>query len=189
MNTPFSIYLHVRCCLIILVSLGLFASSAMQAGVVEVFVGITPTCPDGGMDTCFRPTIPALRQLDGVSTVADTPDSYNCTAQVWIDHSRLPDVKKWQEHFRSLVGDRIAFRGIEVTVEGALAKEGETLVLKSEGLQQPLPLATLQHKLQLWGAEEASNRLAGPRRSAVERGWSSFQKASRGSLPLCKKPG
>jgi galactose oxidase len=133
--------------LLLLLALGISVKPAAQAGVLEVHVGVTPKCPYG-MVACYPSASAALRQLEGIETVSPNPDSYNCMAQVWLTDGGLPNVKQWQEHFKSMVGESYVFRGVEVTIEGTLEQKDGKLLLQSEGLRQPVALAALQHKLQ-----------------------------------------
>ena len=122
-------------------------AAAARAGILEIVVGITPSCPEGFMG-CWGEASQALRTLEEVESVAMNPDVYNATASVHLKGERLPDPEKWRQQFQKMLGERIGFRGVEVTVEGSLTAEGGTLLLSLPESPQPLRLAALQNKLQ-----------------------------------------
>jgi hypothetical protein len=132
------------------------AASPAPAGIFEVMVGVTPSCPEGFMG-CWGESVQALRALEGVQSVAANPDLYNATASVHLKAERLPDVAKWREQFQQAFGGRIAFRGVEVTVEGTLKSEGGTWWLELPESPKPLRLAALENKLQ-WNHKKKSAR-------------------------------
>ena len=142
----------------------LTAAAPAPAGILDIIVGITPSCPEGFMG-CWGEASQALGMLEGVESVAINPDAYNATASVHLEGDYLPDPAKWREQFQKLLGERIGFRGVEVTVEGTLTIEGDALLLSLPESPQPLRLAVLQNKLQ-WnfkkkrprGAEEEELR-------------------------------
>jgi hypothetical protein len=108
---------------------------------------------------------PGAGNARGGRGVAINPDAYNATASVHLEGDYLPDPAKWREQFQKLLGERIGFRGVEVSVEGTLTIEGDALLLSLPESPQPLRLAVLQNKLQ-WnfkkkrprGAEEEERR-------------------------------
>jgi galactose oxidase len=123
-------------------------SDDLESTGLEITVGITPTCPYG-IAACWPSAAHAVAQLDTVQKVATIPDAYNCTAQVWLKQGAgLPDLKKWQEHFEKMVGKSYVFRGIEVTLSGTIERNEGTLYLRSQALNQPIPLSPLKDKLQ-----------------------------------------
>jgi hypothetical protein len=144
-----------------------FFVGLLHAGVTEVHIAVTPKCPHG-VAACYPAAAQALQQLVGIETVASHPDTYNCMAQVWLKDAKLPDVKKWEQEFKSLVGESYIFRGVELTIEGTVeVKEGK-LFLQSEAFPKALALGPLEHKLQ-WNYLKSAAR--GP--EDVER--SAFQ--------------
>lgn len=125
----------------------LTAAAPAPAGILDIVVGVTPSCPEGFMG-CWGDATKALRMLEGVESVATNPDAYNATASIHVKADHLPDPDKWREQFQELLGERIHFRGVEVTVEGTLKSEGDALFLFLPESPQPLRLAVLQDKLQ-----------------------------------------
>jgi hypothetical protein len=99
--------------------------------------------------------------LDGVDSVAKTPDAYNCTAHVRLKDDGLPDVGKWSEQFKSLVGEVYVFRGVEVTIEASIEDDDGALVLRAPGIKPRIALAPLEHKLQ-WNFKKVACRQPEP---------------------------
>ena len=138
----------------------LLSSAPARAQVTEVVVGVTPSCPYG-IGACWAGAYEALGRLDGVKSVAKHPDSYNCTAQLELKAGGLPDVGRWAGQFKSFVGQVYTFRGVEVTVEGSLEAAGDEITLRVPGLDSPIPVGTLEHKLQ-WNFRKSSARKPEP---------------------------
>ncbi|MDQ3623641.1 MAG: hypothetical protein M3463_14320 [Verrucomicrobiota bacterium] len=134
------------------------AAAPAPARVLEIIVGITPSCPEGFMG-CWGEASQALRALEGVESVATTPDTYNATASIHLKTEHLPDAEKWRAQFRKIFGERIGFRGVEVTVEGTLKSVGDALLLDLSESPRPLQLAALENKLQ-WNFKK--KRARGP---------------------------
>jgi galactose oxidase len=135
---------------------------AVPAGaqVTDVVVGVTPTCPYG-ISACWGGAYEGLGHLDGVASVARTPDEYNCTAHVHLKDDGLPDPDKWAEQFRSMMGRVYVFRGVEATIEGSVEEWDGALVLRAPGLKQQVTLAPLRNKLQ-WNFKKAAPRQPEP---------------------------
>jgi galactose oxidase len=138
----------------------ILGGSSSRAQVSEVVVGITPSCPYG-IGACWAGAYEVLGRLDGVKSVARTPDSYNCTAIVHLKTASLPDVDQWTEQFKTMVGQLYVFRGVEATVTGSVEQREGGLVMRIPGLEQPVALLPLEHKLQ-WNFKRASARQPEP---------------------------
>jgi hypothetical protein len=132
----------------------------VAADVAEVVVGITPSCPYG-ISACWPAAAEALRRLEGVESVEQTPDSYNCTAHIYLRHGRLPPVRRWREQFANVVGEIFEFRGVELTISGSLVERDGTLLLDADSLEEPLRLTALRNKLQ-WHFRKQRARGAEP---------------------------
>jgi hypothetical protein len=155
-----------------------FGAGPVLAQVTEVDVGVTPTCPYG-IGACWGGAYEALGRLDGVKSVAATPDAYNCTARVVLKQAgALPDVDRWAGQFKSMVGNVYAFRGVEITAEGTVEVDGDTLALRVPGLAQPLPLAPLRDKLQ-WNFKKSSARQPEPDERDAHAQLAARKKAAR----------
>jgi galactose oxidase len=140
----------------------LFVAGAAPAGaqVTEVVVGVTPTCPYG-ISACWAGAREGLGRLEGIETVASTPDAYNCTARVQLKDNTLPAIARWYQEFQSAVGQTYALRGVEVTVEALVEGSGNKLVLRLPKFNRPVMLAPLRHKLQ-WNFKKNSPRQPEP---------------------------
>jgi galactose oxidase len=130
------------------------------AQIHEVVVGVTPTCPYG-IKACWAGAYHALGRIDGVESVATTPDAYNCTASLRLKPQALPDPDGWAAAFTAKVGKAYVFRGVEVTVEGSVEKDGDAPTLRVPGIPQPIALTPLEHKLQ-WNFKKAASRQPEP---------------------------
>lgn len=125
----------------------LLSTTFARADVTNVSVGVTPTCPYG-ITGCWSGARAGLGGLKGVKSMPQSPDAYNCTAEVQFAGPGLPDVAKWEEDFKKSVGDVYGFRGVEVTITGFLEISGGKLLLRSADVEQPIMLGKLEHKLQ-----------------------------------------
>ena len=153
-----------------------------DAQVKEVTVGITPSCPYG-ISACWSGAYEALGRLDGVKSVAESPDAYNCTARMYLKESGLPDVARWTEQFKARVGGLYMFRGVEVTVEGTLEKQGDRLLVRVPGTADPIQLETLSHKLQ-WNFKKAAARQPEPDEKEAYRQLAEQNEKAKGSAAL-----
>jgi galactose oxidase len=131
-----------------------------EAQVTDLIVGITPTCPYG-LSACWGGAYEALGRLEGVDSVAKTPDSYNCTAHLHLKEDGLPNFEKWPDQFKSSVGEVYLFRGVEATIEGSIDDEDGVLVLHAPGIKPRIVLGPLQHKLQ-WNFRKGAGRQPEP---------------------------
>ena len=133
-----------------------YLTGKLEAQVVEVTVGVTPSCPYG-ISACWAGAFEALGTLDGVKSVSESPDAYNCMARVYVKENELPDTMRWAEQFKSCVGRIYEFRGVEVSVEGAVETQGDGLVVRVPGIVAPISLKPLQTKLQ-WNFRKVKAR-------------------------------
>lgn len=145
--------------LLVLLSIIVPAAPA-KAQVTEVVVGVTPSCPYG-IKGCWSGAYGALGRLEGVASVAKNPDAYNSTAEVYFKGPGLPDVKKWSEQFKSIVGEIYVFRGVEVTILASIEEKNGNLVLRMPGFNERITLAPLQNKLQ-WNFKKGAARQPEP---------------------------
>jgi hypothetical protein len=143
------------------IALGVTTTAAAE--VKEVIVGVTMTCPyENAIEgNCFSGAHLALLQIEGVKSVDQRADSYNCTARVQLEKNALPDPDEWKKQFTDRVGQACLFRGIEVTVVGAVEASDGGLALRVGGIERPIKLQPLQHKLQ-WNARKGAARQPEP---------------------------
>jgi galactose oxidase len=140
----------LACCLVPL-------SQTASAQVKEVVIGLTPSCPYG-IAGCWGGAREALARLDGVESVAASPDVYNCTAHVKLNGKGLPNPETMQKQFKDMVGDLWAFRGIEVSVEGTNSVQDGKMSLTCPGVAKPILLVPLKNKLQWNFAKHAARK-------------------------------
>ncbi len=134
--------------------------AAAAAQVREVSVGVTPSCPYG-IKACWAGAYEALGRMEGVQSVATSPDAYNCTAAICLKAQGLPDPEKWATQFKAAVDQAHVFRGVEVTVDGALEETDGGLGVRVPGVDAPLRLAALRNKLQ-WNGKKGAARQPEP---------------------------
>jgi galactose oxidase len=137
-----------------------FWTAQAGAQVKEITVGVTPSCPYG-INACWAGAYESLTRLDGVKSASETPDAYNCTAGIVLKSGGLPDVAGWAQQFKKFAGQTYVLRGVEVTVEGTLEGQGDSLAVRVPGVDQPITLAPLRHKLQ-WNFKKAAARQPEP---------------------------
>jgi hypothetical protein len=160
MRSPRIILCFLPSCAVLVIALG---AGPAHAQVHEVVVGITVSCPyenaiEGG---CWSGAYYALMQLDGVKTVDQAANGYNCTARVYLKKKGLPDPDKWAAEFKKSVDQTYTFRGVEVTASGTVSGDGKGLVLRIEGVEEPVALRALEHKLQ-WNSKKGAARQPEP---------------------------
>lgn len=160
MRPPRTIRCFLPACAVLVLALG---ANPARAQVQEVVVGITTTCPyenaiEGG---CWSGAYHALLQLDGVKSVDKAANGYNCTARVYLSKDGLPDPDKWAAQFKKSVDQAYTFRGVEITASGTVSGDGNGLVLRIEGVEGPIALRALEHKLQ-WNSKKNAARQPEP---------------------------
>ena len=152
-----------RCLMFILC---VFAASAARAQVLDVTVGITPACPYG-LSACWGGAEQGLTRMSGVLSVTHKPDAGNSLAEVKLASNVLPDLTKWSDQFRSIVGQVYAFRGVEVVVRGTITRAASgDLQLQVPGIKDPLTLLAMRHKLQ-WNYQQAKPKAILPEELAA----------------------
>ncbi len=145
----------------VLVAFAFVLSPNRAVGQVhEVVVGVTPTCPYG-IKACWAGAYHALGRIDGVESVATTPDAYNCTASLRLKPEAVPDPERWAARFKAIVDKAYVFRGVEVTVEGTVERAGDGLIMRVPGIAAPFELTPLRHKLQ-WNFKKGAARQPEP---------------------------
>jgi hypothetical protein len=134
-----------------------------DAQVNDVVVGVTISCPyeNAIKGSCWSGAYWALMQLDGVKSVDESANGYNCTARVYLKHDGLPDPDKWAAQFKKSVDQTYVFRGVEVSVQGTVEGDDGSLILRVPGVEQPIKLGQLEHKLQ-WNSKKKAARQPEP---------------------------
>lgn len=94
----------------------------------QVVVGLTPVCPYG-LDTCIAGALGALKKLDGVETVRSIVDKQAAVAFLYLDHDGLPNLRLWPRQFADTAQKSYVWRGVEVTLEGPVEANEDSLLL------------------------------------------------------------
>ena len=94
----------------------------------RVTVGLTAQCPYG-LAACWGGAYEALTGLSGVAAVRPYADAADSTAEVFLGHDGLPDLDAWPEQLARSANGSYAFRGVELTVEGGVVRDGDHLAL------------------------------------------------------------
>jgi len=166
---------------VIIWSMALVPVSSVHAQVdSRIVVGVTPTCPYGIL-ACSGAAHEALGKMEGVEAVTSVPDSYNCTFELQRNQPGLPPNEKWKGQFRAVVGDVFVFRGVEITVDGQLTRQGDNWILQVPGEKTPIRVAPLQHKLQ-WNFRKRISRQPEPDESLAYQ--ELCQHASTEAIPV-----
>ena len=133
------------------------------AQIREVVVGITMTCPyENAIEgSCWSGAYWALMKLEGIKSVEESANGYTCTARVFLKDKGIPDPDKWASQFKALVDQTYGFRGVEVSLVATVAGEDSGLVLRIPGVERPVRLGPLEHKLQ-WNARKGTPRQPEP---------------------------
>jgi hypothetical protein len=173
----------VPCCAIL--ALALWAEPA-RAQIHEVVVGITTTCPyENAIEgSCWSGARTALMELEGIKSVSESANGYTCTARVYLKDKGLPDPDKWALQFKELVGQGYAFRGVEVTVIATVAGDNSGLVLRVPGVERPVALRPLEHKLQWNARKDAPRQLEPDERDAYGQLASKVKDSQGGELKV-----
>jgi galactose oxidase len=93
-----------------------------------IVVGLLGTCPYG-IGACWGGAHEGLSRLEGVEAVDPVPDAERSTATVFVRGTTLPSLERWREQFRHVVRGSYTMRGLEVTLNGAVARKDEMLYL------------------------------------------------------------
>jgi hypothetical protein len=109
----------------------------------EVVVGLTATCPYG-LAACWGGAYAGLKQLDGVGVVRPIADNAASVAFLYLDHDGLPDIENWPTQFTRATNGSYRWRGVEITLEGAVEDDGGSLVLPANPHRPAVLLAPLQ---------------------------------------------
>jgi hypothetical protein len=96
---------------------------AARATRPPVVIGLSSTCPYG-LAACWGGAHAGLKLLSGVAAVRPLADARASVAFVYLDHEGLPDVGSWPQQFARSANGSYVWRGVEVTVTGAVQQEG-----------------------------------------------------------------
>ena len=135
----------------------------------RVVIGLTSRCPYG-LAACWGGAYQSLRKLSGAAYVNPVADARTSTAEVFLHDNTVPDPERWKREFQDSANASYEVRGIEVSVEGQLSREGDRFRLtladgQQVGLERPAADAKVQWN---WDAK-APETLTGQEATAVER--------------------
>ena len=174
------IWMTIRCFLpsCAILALTLWAEPA-RAQIREVVVGVTTTCPyENAIEgSCWSGAYWALTQLEGIKSVEKSANGYTCTARVYLKDNGFPDPDKWASQFKEKVDQAYIFRGVEVTVVGTVEGIDNALVLRVPGVDKPIMLLPLAHKLQ-WNSKKGAARQPEPGEQNAYKQFLAIQKGS-----------
>jgi hypothetical protein len=127
-----------------------------------VLVGLTATCPYG-LAACWGGAYSALSRLPGVEIVRPIADAKDSLAILYLNNDGLPDVQNWPANFARLANASYGWRGVEVTLRGAVQGNNGLLVLAGDDTRPPVALSPLEpgDKIQ-WNLEARSSQLPTP---------------------------
>jgi galactose oxidase len=108
----------------------------------RIVVGLSSTCPYG-LGACWGGAHEALTHLDAVDVVNPVANASESTAEVWLKDNGLPPLNQWIDQFRAIVNGRYGWRGVEVTLRGAIEKREESLFLAALGPRPAVKLGPL----------------------------------------------
>jgi galactose oxidase len=137
---------------------------------LTVVVGLTSNCPYG-LGACWGGAHEALHHLQGVGAVNPEADTEDSTAQVTLAHTGLPPVAQWAQQFRAIVNQRYEWRGVEITLQGAVEEHNGSLILVAAADRPAIELSALTggHKIQFDNTVRARKPLDAQEASAFAR--------------------
>ncbi len=137
----------------------------------RVTVGLTAQCPYG-LAACWGGAYEALTALTGVAAVTPYANATDSTAEVFLGDAGLPDLDAWPDQLARSANGSYAFRGVEITVDGTVERQGDELVLVGAH-RPPIHLRPLEPGRELaWDLTTRRPRVA-----------STAERAAYGQLP------
>jgi hypothetical protein len=109
----------------------------------HVVVGLTSACPYG-LSACWGGAHEALGRLEGVDVVNHIASASDSTAEVWLKDNGLPQLDRWVDRFSGIVNERYGWRGVEVTMRGAVEERNGSLFLAADQHRAAVKLGPLQ---------------------------------------------
>jgi galactose oxidase len=128
----------------------------------RVTVGLTSQCPYG-LAACWGGAYEGLTTLTGVAVVTPYADAADSTAEVFLGNAGLPDLDAWPDQLARSANGSYVFRGVEITVDGTVERQGDDVVLV-DAFRPPIRLRPLEPGQEL--AWDLTNR--GPRAASDE---------------------
>lgn len=131
---------------IVPLALGCLLAPGAWGQVRSVTLGITTHCPYG-VGGCWAEIRNGLNLPDAIEAIPLRPDTTTQTFDLHMRTNWTPDPGLFAKNFRTMnVG--VDVRGVEAVVDGALEMQGTNLLLRVNGKDLVLRLASLGHKVQ-----------------------------------------
>ena len=116
-----------------------------RAQVQSYTVGLDVNCPYG-IRECWVLIRDGLGNIDGVGSVSERVDHIRNTCEVrWKNPGMINATKFADDIVKMGVGTRL--RGLELTADGTLERDGDTLRLRLDGQRESLRLLPLREKI------------------------------------------
>jgi len=131
---------------ILVIALCAIAGLTAQAEVISLTLGIDVNSPYG-ISEPWVTIREGLLRLDYVESVANLPDRKSGTGEMRTKNGRVPDVDTLAKALREL-GAGATLRGVEVTINAHIIKEGDHFLLKVSKTGETLRLAPLTKRIQ-----------------------------------------
>jgi galactose oxidase len=114
----------------------------------RVVVGLTSRCPYG-LAACWGGAYQSLKHLTAVASVTRNANAADSTAELFLNGNGIPDLATWQVEFKQSANGSYDFRGVEITLQGAVKLRAGGLWLTGPGhaavLLQPVdPIEKVQ---------------------------------------------
>ena len=157
----------------------------------RVVIGLTSRCPYG-LAACWGGAYQSLQKLSGVAYVNPVADASTSTAEVFLHDTTIPDLERWKREFQDLPDASYEIRGIEVSVEGQLSREGDRFRLSlADGQQVDIERPAADAKVQWNWDAKAPEILTAQEAAAAERLAPHAEASHRAKLtgPLRKQNG
>ena len=109
-------------------------------------------------------------KLSGVAYVNPVADASTSTAEVFLLDNTIPDPERWKREFQDSANASYEIRGIEVSVEGRLSREGDRFRLSlADGQQVDIERPAADAKVQWNWDAKAPEILTEQEAAAAER--------------------
>jgi hypothetical protein len=108
-----------------------------------VVVGLSATCPYG-LASCWGGAYAGLKRMSGVEKVRPLADPDASVAYLYLNHDGLPDLEGWPLQFTQFANGSYVWRGVEVTLSGAVTLKGGALSMPANKARPQIDLLPLR---------------------------------------------
>jgi hypothetical protein len=157
----------------------------------RVVIGLTSRCPYG-LAACWGGAYQSLQKLAGVVFVNPVADATTSTAELFLHGNAVPDVDQWKREFHDSANASYEIRGIEISIEGQLSRDGDRSYLTlPDGGRIELEPAAANSKVQWNWDTKARESLTAQEQTASERLAPHSEAGNRARVtgPLSKQDG